>query len=51
MNKLNKKIGLLLLAVWLILWGLTAFIPALSELGIVLQILAIVAGIFLLLDR
>ena len=51
MKNLTKNIGMLLLAIWLILTGLAAFIPAISGLGIVLSILAIVAGIFILLDR
>jgi hypothetical protein len=45
------KLGYLLLAIWLIAWGLVALNPALSGLGIVLAILAIAAGIFILLDR
>ena len=51
MKKITKNIGMLLLAIWLILTGLAAFIPAISGLGIVLSILAIAAGIFILLDR
>ena len=42
---------MLLLAIWLIAWGLLALIPALSGLSPVLAILAIVTGIFILLDR
>jgi len=42
---------MLLLAIWLILYGLAAFIPVLSGLGMILAILAIVAGIFILLER
>jgi len=48
---LTKKIGMLLLAIWLIVWGLTAFIPALGDLGQVLAVLAIAAGILILLGR
>ena len=51
MKKLTKNIGMLLLAIWIILTGLAAFIPAISDLGIVLSILAVAAGIFILLDR
>ena len=47
----NKSIGSLLLAAWLILTGLAAFIPALGGLGILMAVLAIVAGIFILLGR
>ena len=49
--KITRNIGMLLLSVWLILWGLSSFIPALAGLGVVLAILAIVAGIFILLQR
>ena len=49
--KLTKSIGSLLLAIWLILTGLTAFLPVLAALGPVLAILAIAAGIFIALGR
>jgi 4-hydroxybenzoate polyprenyltransferase len=48
---ITRKTGMLLLAIWLILYGLAAFIPVLSGLGMILAILAIVAGIFILLER
>ncbi len=48
--KFNKNIGFLLLAVWLILSGLSAFI-SMGGLAVILSILAIAAGIFILLDR
>ena len=51
MRRFTKNIGMLLLAIWLIAWGLLTFIPALSGLFLVLAILAIAAGIFILLDR
>ena len=51
MRKFTRNIGMLLLAIFLIAWGLTALIPALSGLGPVLAILAIAAGIFILLNR
>jgi hypothetical protein len=51
MKKLTKNIGMLLLAIWLIAYGLVALIPALSGLGLVLAVIAIAAGIFILLDR
>jgi hypothetical protein len=47
----TKNIGMLLLAIWLILYGLATFIPALSGLGVILAILAIAAGVFILLGR
>lgn len=48
---ITKNIGMLCLSAWLILWGLSSFIPALAGLSVVLAILAIVAGIFILLQR
>jgi hypothetical protein len=51
MRRFKKNIGMLLLAIWLIAWGLAALIPALSGFSVVLAILAIAAGIFILLDR
>jgi hypothetical protein len=49
--KITKNIGMLLLAIFLIAYGLFALIPALGSLGIILAILAIAAGIFILLGR
>jgi hypothetical protein len=49
--KITKNIGLLLLSIWLILTGLAAFVPAIGDLGIVMSILAIAAGVFILLGR
>jgi len=51
MRNFNRNIGMVLLAIWLILWGLVALIPALSGLGIVLAILAVAAGVFILINR
>ena len=54
MKRFTKNIGMLLLAIWLILTGLAAFIPAISGisgLSVVLAILAIAAGVFILLNR
>ncbi len=49
--KFTRNIGMLFLAIWLILTGLAAFVPAIGGLGVVLAILAIAAGIFILLGR
>jgi hypothetical protein len=49
--KITRNLGLLLLGIWLILTGLTAFVPGLAGLGVVLALLAIFAGIFILLGR
>jgi hypothetical protein len=49
--RVTRNLGLLLLGIWLILTGLTAFVPAIAGLGIILALLAIFAGIFILLGR
>jgi len=49
--KLTQNLGMLLLAVWLILTGLIPFVAALGGLDRGLSILAIVAGILILLRR
>lgn len=51
MRRFTNNIGMLLLAIWLIAWGLITLIPALSGAGLVLAILAIASGIFILLGR
>ena len=48
--KLTRNLGMLLLGIWLILTGLEDFI-ALGALGVVLAILAIAAGVLILLGR
>ena len=47
---LTNNLGLLLLAVWLILTGLTGFV-SLGGLGILLPLLALIAGILILIGR
>lgn len=49
--RIPKNLGKLLLCIWLIATGLAAFIPALHGLGLVLAIVAIAAGILLLLGK
>ena len=49
--RLTKNLGMLLLAIWLIAWGLMALIPALNGLGLILAILAIAAGVLILMGR
>jgi hypothetical protein len=52
MRRFTKNIGMLLLAIWLILTGLIAlFSLSFNGLGIIMGILAIAAGIFILLGR
>ena len=49
--KIAKNLGMLLLAIWLIITGLSAFIGALSGLGTIMSIVAVIAGILILIDR
>ena len=51
MKKFTKNIGMLLLAIWLVAWGLVALVPTLSGLDVVLAPLAIAAAVFIFLDR
>lgn len=46
----NRNIGFVLLAIWLILTGLSAFM-SMGGLGVILALLAIAAGIFILIGR
>jgi hypothetical protein len=48
--KFTHNIGFLLLAIWLILTGLSAFV-SMGGLGVILALLAIAAGVFILLGR
>jgi hypothetical protein len=43
--------GMMVLAIWLILTGLTTFVPAVRGLGEFFPIMALAAGILLLIDR
>ena len=50
--KITKNIGFLLLAIWLILSGLIGlFSLSFAGLSVVMAILALAAGIFILLGR
>lgn len=50
--KLTRNIGMLLLAIWLILYGLIAvFGLTFTGLPILMGILAIAAGVFILIGR
>jgi hypothetical protein len=49
--KITKNIGMLLLAIFLIAYGLIALVPALGGLSLILAILAIAAGVFILIGR
>jgi hypothetical protein len=48
--RFNGNIGFLLLAIWLILTGLSAFV-SMGGLAVILSLLAIAAGIFILISR
>ncbi|MFZ6031194.1 MAG: hypothetical protein ACOYYS_26085 [Chloroflexota bacterium] len=51
MKRYRNKIGTLLLALWLILSGFVSLVPALAAIGQVLPIVAIAAGILILMER
>jgi hypothetical protein len=48
--KFIKNIGMILLAIFLIAWGLVTLL-GISGLGVILALIAIAAGIFILLGR
>jgi hypothetical protein len=48
--RFTRNIGFLLLGIWLILTGLSAFI-SMGGLGVILALLAIAAGVFILIGR
>jgi hypothetical protein len=48
--KFTRNIGMILLAVFLIAWGLVTLL-GIAGLGVILAIIAIAAGIFILLGR
>ncbi len=50
--KFTKNIGMLLLAIWLILYGVIALLSlSFSGLPLIMAILAIAAGVLILLDK
>ena len=50
--RFTKNIGFLLLAIFLILYGLIALLSlSFAGLGVIMGLLAIAAGIFILLER
>ncbi len=48
---LTKNIGMLLLGIWLILFGLAGYVPLVASLGILLNVLAVAAGVLVLTGR
>jgi len=49
--RLTKSLGSILLAIWLILWGLMAVVTGFVLPPIVMAVLAIAAGVLILLGR
>jgi hypothetical protein len=50
--RFTKNLGMLLLAIWLILYGLMALLGlSFSGLGVIMAILAIAAGVLILLEK
>ncbi len=48
----DRDMGMLLLAIWLILWGLSSLLPlGIPFFGTLLALLAIVAGVLLFIRR
>lgn len=47
----TKSIGMLLLGLWLILFGLAPYVPLIAALGILINFLAIAAGVLILIGR
>ena len=47
----TKNIGMLLLGLWLILFNLAGYVPLILSLGILLNFLAIAAGVLILIGR
>lgn len=48
---ITKNLGMLVLAIYLILLGITALLPAIAIPGIVMGILALIAGILILIGK
>jgi len=49
---LTHNLGMILLAIWLILYGLIALLGlSFSGLGVIMAILAIAAGVLILIER
>ena len=47
----TKNIGMLLLGIWLILFALAPYVPLILSLGILLNCLAVAAGVLILIGR
>lgn len=49
--RIGNGMGMLILSVWLILSGLTTFVPAVREFNQFSPLLALAAGFLILMDR
>ena len=49
--RLTKSLGSILLAIWLIVWGLMVVVTGFALPPIVMAVLAIAAGVLILLGR
>ena len=47
----TKNIGMLLLGIWLISFALAGYVPLIASLGILINFLAIAAGVLILIGR
>ena len=49
----TKNVGMVLLGIWLVVSGVMALVPAIyfNGLGTIMAILAVLAGIFILMQR
>jgi len=51
-NKLTKKWGMILLAIWLILTGLLQLVKMdIPYIGVIMSVVAIAAGVLILMDK
>jgi hypothetical protein len=51
MMRFTSSIGMLLLAIYLILIGIVALVPALAIPPVIMAVLALIAGVFILIGR
>jgi len=47
----TKNVGMLFLGTWLILFALAGYVPLIASLGILINCLAVAAGILILMGR
>jgi len=47
----TKNVGMVLLGIWLILMGLVGYVPLIASLGILINVLAVAAGVLILMGR